>query len=176
MRCDCKIYGVVLIRLGNFDDAKSILTKFDKACPGLAAIQMRRLGVERRTAVYTARKREESTPDYSDLCRRYEILIHDDQMAPRVASTFAMKFARFQSKVRKLSVMTMHLKGLERPGGLDLDGLEASRGRRAFDIFRDTPIPSHALTVRSFWSFQIRRDNRLAEKVLLDALDRDKVS
>lgn len=40
-----------------------------------------------------------SRPNYAEVTRRYERIIHDPNTSPRVSSFYAIKFARFQVRV-----------------------------------------------------------------------------
>lgn len=61
-------------------------------------VQMRRLGLETRQAIAESKKSGE-TPNFSDVCRKYEMFILDPKTQPKVASFYAIKYARFQAKV-----------------------------------------------------------------------------
>ena len=105
-----------------FDDARDILVDFERRVDGLALVNLRRIGIERRRAVYDALKvkedpdadgllgtstgvivaeRASTKPNYSQVTARYERIIHDPTTPVRVASFYAVKFARFQAKVRQ---------------------------------------------------------------------------
>lgn len=75
------------------------MTEFDKANPGLVMVQMRRIGVDRRQATKAAIESDDGKPDFGSVISRYERFIRDVRTPTRLASFYAIKFARFQSRV-----------------------------------------------------------------------------
>uniref|UniRef100_A0A914W2K5 Suppressor of forked domain-containing protein n=1 Tax=Plectus sambesii TaxID=2011161 RepID=A0A914W2K5_9BILA len=93
-----------VLSFGKFDEAKSLLTDFDRKNPGYIMIQLRRIGVERRQATHDARIRstddQEVAPDFAQVTATYEKHIRDPRTPTKMASFYALKFARFHAKVR----------------------------------------------------------------------------
>ncbi len=84
---------------GDYELAKSVLHEFNRSVPGLMAIQLRLLGIERRQAITEALSNPEKGADFSELGAKYEKLLRDPKIPTRVVSFYALKFARFQAKV-----------------------------------------------------------------------------
>ena len=103
----------------------TIIATLERRVPDLILVQMRKIGIERRKAVWEAQKVKEEVDDdeindkgavsirryrlnpYADrrkshaaifqsVVTRYERIIHDPATPVRVASFYAIKFARFQ--------------------------------------------------------------------------------
>jgi hypothetical protein len=79
--------------LGDPAEAYKVLQDFDKRHPGYVAISMRKLNIERR------RFSRDKSPDYSSITGKLEKLVHEPGNSRRVSSFYAMKLARFHSKV-----------------------------------------------------------------------------
>ena len=71
---------------GNVDQAREILEKLDKVVPGLAYVKLRRANLERRSK------------ENDKACTIYEQAIAESSDV-QVASFYAIKYARFLSKV-----------------------------------------------------------------------------
>lgn len=80
----------------DLDDANTaldILKDFDKRHSGYVAIAMRKMHVERRMQA------KEKTPDYSQVISKLERLMTEPGNSRRVSSFYALKLARFYTKI-----------------------------------------------------------------------------
>ena len=70
-------------------------------------IKLRRIGLERRRAFRDATT-VDTKPDYANVASRYERILRDSRTPTRVASFYAVKFARFQAKVCFGALCSLH--------------------------------------------------------------------
>ncbi|VDO79421.1 unnamed protein product [Soboliphyme baturini] len=86
-------------KCGNYEKARTILVDFDRSFPGSLLIKARQLGLERRMAVHSAMREDgDGIPDFEDFCKHCELLFNDPKVPSKIASFYAIKYARFHSK------------------------------------------------------------------------------
>ncbi|KRY15102.1 Pre-mRNA-processing factor 39 [Trichinella patagoniensis] len=88
-------------RHGNFDEAAHVLDSYEKMSPGNIMIAIRRLGLERRQLL--SNTENDATTDCGSLCALYERFINNETLDLKVRSFYAIKYARFQLKMRNNS-------------------------------------------------------------------------
>ncbi|KAL1237034.1 Pre-mRNA-processing factor [Trichinella spiralis] len=88
-------------RHGNFDEAAHVLDSYEKMSPGNIMIAIRRLGLERRQLL--SNPANDATTDCGSLCALYERFINNETLDLKVRSFYAIKYARFQLKMRNNS-------------------------------------------------------------------------
>ncbi|KAI6230212.1 hypothetical protein M3Y99_01088300 [Aphelenchoides fujianensis] len=87
-------YSLFEEKHGETAKALDLLNDFDRRRPGFVAITMRKLQVDRRRLA-----KEDKSADYSTFVHKMEKLIRDATNTRRVRSFYALKLARFQSKI-----------------------------------------------------------------------------
>lgn len=96
---------------GNIEEARRILKEFATDNPGYLMIEMRRLGLERRRILAKAANRAAgadadedgaalTSEEFAEVSKIYESKIRDRSTKPKVATFYAVKYARFLAKVK----------------------------------------------------------------------------
>lgn len=86
----------------NYDYARSVLTNYEMEHPGSVIVLLRRTGIEVRRTIDAARVEDPENPtiDFSLVCKEYEKMIAEAKSV-KMATFFAIKYARFHEKIRK---------------------------------------------------------------------------
>lgn len=157
---------------GRFDESKQILHDFEKVVPGLVVVALRRCGIERRQAQVPTSS--PPSPSRAHSCRPRSRRRSGDP-APRTTrlSTRTGPWRRS----RPTTPSSPPGPPPAPPCPLGLSPVPALS--RYEKLLRDPKLPTrvHTYYAVKFARFNalVRKDRRLAEKILLDAMQRDKV-
>lgn len=82
----------------NYEYAKTVLTNFEASHTGSVIVLLRKTGVELRRAMSKSSLDNDEPCDYSLVCKEFETLIAEAKSI-KIATFFAIKYARFHEKV-----------------------------------------------------------------------------